>query len=121
MTNEAAPAGGRKYYLVPPDTFELLVENFDAVQRMKKDPGIKLAMDLEKKVKQRKSLSADGGDEAQDAIEVLLKEHRAGMRQLYEAREMRENVKEAPVRENYSDIGDKTASNRKRKWVSFKE
>ena len=117
MTNEATPAGGRKYFLVHPDTFELLVENFDAVQRMKKDPGIKLAMDLEKKVKQRKSHSADG-EEAQD----LLKEHRAGMRQLYEARgEMRENIKEAPVLEKISDSDDKTALKRKRKWVSFKE
>lgn len=126
MTNEGAPAGGRKYFLVPPDTFELLVENFDAVQRMKKDPGIKLALDLEKKVKHRKSTAADQ-DEAKNGIEVLLKEHRSSMRQLYEeAMEVHGNVKEKPVKERIveysSDSDDSTAlKQRKRKWVSFKE
>lgn len=51
MPNEAAaPAGSCKYFLIQPDTFDLLVKNFEEVQQFKNKPAVKLALEFEKKI-----------------------------------------------------------------------
>jgi hypothetical protein len=52
--DSGAPDGSHKYFLVPPDTFELLVKIFEEHQRLKHHPAIELALNFEKKIERVK-------------------------------------------------------------------
>ena len=139
MANEGAPAGGRKYLLVQPDTFELLVKNFEDVQRVKQNPAIKLAIQIEKKVTQLKESVIQGetsrGD-AQLSMKALLLELTDNICLVFNTGEFCEVKKEAGsapastqkveaklptffeplVEDDVTEVVKK-----KRKWVSFEK
>ena len=109
-TNQAKPAGGRKYLLVPPDTFELLVKSFQEAQQANQEPAVQLALKLEKKVMHTRSSYFRGESdqsEAKHAIRVFLQKHVEDICHLYNTAEFcggdngttrKENVKKPEFR-----------------------
>ena len=89
-TSEATPAGGRKYFLIAPETFELLVKSFQDAQEVKQQPAVQLALKLEKKVMQMRSITMRGESdqkETQAAMSVLLRKHVEDICRLYKTSE----------------------------------
>ena len=133
MANEGAPAGGRKYFLVHPDTFELLVQNFEHCKSVKQTPGVKLAVELECKVK--RVMTAGGSlEEMRD----LIARHCAEIIRIYKVSEFYERQEmasttstiipkaakriEQPIkREIVSPSPSSSTSKKMKNWVSFRE
>ena len=136
-TNDATPAGSRKYLLVQPDTFDLLVKNFDQVQRIKHQPAIRWALEFEKQIlliKQSKKNMA----EKQAALSSLYLRYTDRLSQLYKVKEWCEEGSSCPppavvaaenkpavkMEEKTSDDDEfaYVVPNRKKaKWVSFRK
>jgi hypothetical protein len=141
MPNDSsAPAGSRKYFLVQPDNFELLVKNFEEVQRVKQSPAVKLAMEFEKKVtriRRRKS----GGDamfDAPAAVKELILHYNRDLCLLYKMDQFCSAppttkgqqgggggvVVKVEQEENPPEKSDDTAEPptcKKAKWISFRK
>lgn len=120
--NDGAPAGSRKYLLVKPDTFDLLVKNFDQVQRIKHQPAIRMALEFEKGVQHVKQ-SEKTPTEKQDALMRLFLQYTEMICKLYKVREWCEEKKkpaEKPA-EDEEFAYMLPPSPKKVKWVSFRK
>jgi hypothetical protein len=138
--SDSGQAGERKYLLVHPDTFELLVETFEEAQQSKQDPLIMLALKFDKKMKQ---IMAKGGSKQQDKVRSLVRDHTLEICELYKTAEvfveeksllpekedqpMPKVVKkiraaekeDQPMPKVVKKIGAGVSVLKKRKWVSF--
>ena len=88
--NDVAPDGGKKYFLVPPDTFELLIKNLQEAQQVKQQPSIQLALKLEKQIlRVRRSFVRGESDQmkSRDVVKDLLRKHFKEICHLYKTSE----------------------------------
>ena len=127
--NDAAPAGSRKYLLVKPDTFDLLVKNFDQVQRIKHQPAIKMALEFEKAVQLVKQ-SEKTPNEKQNTLTKLFLHYTEMICKLYKVKEWCEEEKKPPEKEDDHQLllleekqfaYNMPPSPKKMKWVSFRK
>lgn len=123
-----APAGGRKYLLVQPDTFELLVKNFQEVQALKQDPGINLAIKLSRSMSKVNQSKGGAVGERQGEAKKILMEHVTSLSSLY-AESSKQYIKQIVVKQEVEDeetplspslsSSDTVSNAKKRKWFSF--
>jgi hypothetical protein len=131
--SDSAPAGGRKFFLVPPDTYELLIKHFDEIQRVKEDPSVKIGLDLQKKIAQLKYQAEHGEIDPNRAhlkLNALLAEQNQEIMQVYKTGEfcqeerpmaaaIEETPKIVPTEKTMPMIMPPPVPVKKRKWVPF--
>ena len=126
--NETAPAGSRKYLLIQPDTFELLINNFEEVQRVKHQPAIKLALEFEKHMLALRQQDASP-QKSLAAVQSLVRQYNRKLLGIYniadwcDSRLQKEAAeKPQPVKYATDDpVMTMPSAAKKVKWVSFRK
>ena len=113
-SNETVSAGGRKYLLIHPETFSLLVENFQEPQKIRQDPNVKLAFSLQKSFGQLRQMSERGKVdrfEMKKLVNSVLLQHCEKVVQLYKVGEYCARQNEGkPAEDNQQELPPITTS-----------